>query len=148
MAVQSPRRTAGRRLAQAALVVAMALGSLALWTVIPFGWLRLAATLSSTYATIYLLAIIGAPLTMVAWGWCLYRLNYAYLRRTGRAPPAPAPGWERPAVGPRRDRGQMMVIDVFLVVSAVIGVSLLVVWYLLLGHAPTSTPWPDELSGG
>ena len=125
----------------------MALGSLALWTVIPFGWLRLAATLSSTYATIYLLAIIGAPLTMAAWGWCLYQLNHAYLRRTGRSAPEQKPGWVRPAVGPPREREQLMVIDVFLVVSAVIGVILLVVWYLLLGHSPTSTPWPDELSG-
>jgi hypothetical protein len=147
MAVQSPQRNAAGRLAQAALVVAMALGSLALWTVIPFGWLRLAAALSSTYATGYLLAIIGAPLTMAAWGWCLYRLNYVYLRLTGRAAPDHAPGSARAAVGPSRDRG-LLVIDAFLVVSAVIAVILLVVWFLFLGHSPTSTPWPDELSGG
>src|SRR2546423_15180206 len=105
MAVKSPQRSAAGRLAQAARVVPMALGSLALWTVIPFGWLRLAATFSSTYATGYLLAIIGAPLTMAAWGWSLHRLNYVYLRLTGRAAPDHAPGSTGAAVGPRPDRG-------------------------------------------
>ena len=134
---QDARRQVPATAAAGIVVVIMIVGAVSMWTVIPFGWLRLSGSLSDSYTTIYVLAILGCPAAMMLWGWGLYRVNRLYLRlcersrgagRLGDSPPAP--------------------LDVLLVASAAVSLILLVVWWLALAHPPTSTPWPDELSGG
>jgi hypothetical protein len=41
-----------------------------------------------------------------------------------------------------------MLLDVMMVVSVVLAVVALVLWFTVFAASPTSTPWPDELSGG
>ena len=131
-------RRGGRHLAaRAFLAIVMGLGSLLLWTVIPFGWLRLASSLSDRYTTVYLLALLGCPVAMLLWGWGLYRVNRVYLRLAD------------PTRGARpRDEPRLTLLEVLLIASAAIALILLMVWWLALAHPPTSTPWPDEVSGG
>src|SRR5436305_8489920 len=67
------------RLAEIVLIAVMGVGSLFLWIGIPAGWLFIASRLSSDYPKIYLLALIFCPLTMIAFGWFLLRVNGRYL---------------------------------------------------------------------
>ena len=133
----TPASSLGNGLAQAFLILVMALGSLVLWTVIPFGWLQLSASLSDSYTRIYVLALLGCPAAMMLWGWGLYRVNRLYLRLCERSRGSGRLGDSPPAL-----------LDVLLVASAALALILLAVWWLALAHPPTSTPWPDELSGG
>ena len=137
---------AGRHLAaRAFLAIVMGLGSLLLWTVIPFGWLRLASSLSDRYTTVYLLALLGCPVAMLLWGWGLYRVNRVYLRLAD-----PTRGSDRGSGRGASPRGEprLTLLEVLLIASAAIALILLMVWWLALAHPPTSTPWPDEVSGG
>ena len=134
--------------ARAFLAIVMALGSILLWTVIPFGWLRLSASLSDRYATIYVLALLGCPVAMLLWGWGLYRVNRVYLRLGDPTRGADGSSWARSrGAGPGREP-RLLLLEVMLIASAAIALILLVVWWVGLAHPPTSTPWPDELSGG
>jgi hypothetical protein len=79
-----------------------------MWTVIPFGWLWLASLLSSTVYVIYLIALIGAPATMVLDAWALHRLQAAYLRLRGRSPVSDADSMD----ADRRGRRKWRLLDV------------------------------------
>ena len=140
-------RRGGRHLAaRALLAIVMALGSVVLCTVIPFGWLRLSASLSDRYTTVYLLALFGGPVAMVLWGWGLIRVNRVYLRLAD-----PARGVDRGSRmrgAHRRGERRLTLLEVMVIASAIIALILLIVWWLALAHPPTSTPWPDEFSGG
>src|SRR5919198_6021620 len=131
------RRGARHGLARAFLAIVMAVGSVLLWTVIPFGWLHLSALLSERYTTVYVLALLGCPVAMLLWWWGLCRVNRVYLRLAD------------PTRGARpRDEPRPTLLEVLLIASAAIAIILLIVWWLALAHPPTSTPWPDEVSGG
>jgi hypothetical protein len=133
--------------ARAFLIIVMGVGSFCLWTVIPFGWLRLAASLSDRYTTVYVLALLGCPVAMLVWGWGLYRINRVYLRLADPARGADDGSWARSrGAGPRERR--LMLLEVLLIASAVIALIILVVWWLVLAHSPTSPPLPSEGSGG
>jgi hypothetical protein len=41
-----------------------------------------------------------------------------------------------------------MLLDVMMVVSVLVALVAFAVWFFFLAGTPTSTPWPDELSGG
>jgi hypothetical protein len=116
----------------------MALGSLALWTAVPLGVLWGVAAMARTPVAIYLIALVACPAAMIAWGWGLYRINGLYLRLTGR----PVPERDTAAGG-----REVMLLDVLVVASTVVAVVALLVWWLVFAGSPTSTPWPDELSG-
>jgi hypothetical protein len=139
---EDPARSA----AAASLAVLMAFGSVLLWTAIPAGWLRLAAELSDRAFTVYLLALLGCPASMILWAWGLHRLNARYLALRGKQQPTRRRPWESAAAG-TASGGGLTLLDVFLIVSAVLAVIGFVCWYLFLADSPTSTPWPDELSG-
>jgi len=129
--------------AAAALVPLLGLGSLALWTVVPMGWFWIASSLSDSYLTVYWVALLGCPLTMVLWGWGLYRINAVYLRLSGRDVAAQRRDWPESA-GTRRP---VMLLDVLLIASAVLALITVIVWFFFFAGSPTSTPIPDEFSG-
>ena len=126
------------RLAAGGLVAVMALGSLAMWTAVPLGVLWGAAAIAQTAVAIYLIAIAGCPLAMILCGWGLYRINGLYLSLTGRLDAEP---------DGESDGRQVMLLEALVIGSAIIAAITLVVWLLFFAGSPTSTPWPDELSG-
>ena len=125
--------TAGSsRAAAAALVVAMGVGSLVLWIGLPLGWLWLAGRLSEDYPTIYLIALAAAPLSMVLFGWGLYRLNRVYMRVSGA--PVPSAGrqrsaWMRSMRDDRNLRAPKNVLDTFMAISVAIAFVLFLIWF-------------------
>lgn len=125
-------RTATRRGAGALLVCVMAVGSLVLWTVIPAAWLRIAAALSDARPVGYVIALFGAPATMLAWGRGLFGISCAYARLRG---------------ADERERGSHSLLELMIVVSAALGLLAFAAWFFFLAGSPTATPWPDELSG-
>jgi lysylphosphatidylglycerol synthetase-like protein (DUF2156 family) len=126
----------------------MGAGCLVLWLGIPLAWLRVASWFSATGYVIYLVALLGCPITMAVWGWGLYRLNNVYLDLTGQERPPAQPRWLESATKPSGTRRPLMLLDVMMVVSVLLAVAVVALWSLVFAASPTSTPWPDELSGG
>jgi hypothetical protein len=135
-----PPRKAGMavRLARLTLLVAMAVGSLALWVAVPLGWIWLASRVTSTNHFVFLATLACCPVTMVAVLRGLASLHEIYAglgsrpKAHGRLPPA----WRRSLRDeshPQRDR---TILDVFLVVSAVIAVVALNIWFFLFSASP------------
>ena len=129
--LQIPRpRPIGLRLTAAALLVTMALGCVALWTAVPIGALWFAAAVTTSRAGIYVVALCACPIAMLVWGAALSRVNGLYVRLA------------------QRDDGEgSSPLDTLLVGSFVFAVVAFLVWYFVLSGTPSSTPWPDEVSG-
>ena len=127
--IQRPRPI-GLRLTAAALLVTMALGCVALWTAVPIGALWFAAAVTTSRAGIYVVALFACPIAMLVWGAALSRVNGLHVRLA------------------HRDDGEgSSPLDTLLVGSFVFAVLAFLVWYFVLSGTPSSTPWPDEVSG-
>jgi len=118
-------------IAVAALIV---LGSLALWIGVPVGGFWLAGQLTTDAVGAVLIALLGIPATMVAFGWVLYRMGALYesMRGAAAAPRGP-PAWrmslgEERAVT-RRARGGRPLIEVAMTFSAVAALAVMAVWF-------------------
>lgn len=136
------RTAAARHAAALGLVAALALGSLVMWIAIPAAWLWLTSQASDEYLTIYGAALVGAPLTMVAWGWCLHRINRAYLRVSGRAsgPPSRA-SWLRPSSGPGEGRPVRDPLAVCMAASVVLALICLAAFLYFAGPGAAPGAW-------
>jgi hypothetical protein len=130
---------------RAVLGVAIVVGSLAMWLGIPFFWIWVMSQLIDEYPSIYLLSLAACPLTMILWGWMLSRLNRVYGELTPHD--ADAPGLQRSAwlgsmSGERRPRRrQPTLLDVSMVISVVIALSVMAVWFF--GFAHLWGPFPE-----
>ena len=130
---------------RALLAVVIVAGSLGMWLGIPAFWIWLAGQLIQEYPSIYLLALAACPLTMIVWGWLLYRVHAVY---DALAPPPPElPGTQRAAwlgslSGERRPRRrEATLLDVSMIVSVLIALAVMAVWFF--GFAQMSGPLPD-----
>jgi hypothetical protein len=128
-----------------ALACVIVVGSLIFWIGIPLFWIWVAGQLIDEYPSIYLLALAACPLTMIVWGWVLYRVNLIYMEL---APPPPdAPGVQRSAwLGSLSDnrepkRHQLSLLDVSMIVSVIIALTAMAVWFFAFAH--TTGPLPD-----
>ena len=139
----------GRSLPQAvyrtALACVIVVGSLLFWVGIPLFWIWVAGQLTAEYPSIYLFAAAACPLTMIGWGWILYRVNLIYVEL---APPPPdSPGTQRSAwLGSLSDnrrpkRRQSTLLDVSMIVSVIIALTALAVWFFAFAHS--AGPLPD-----
>jgi hypothetical protein len=115
----------------AAVIVA---GSAVMWIGVPLGGVWLASRVTSDGVTMVLFALLVVPLTMVAFGWMLYRASATYEELRGHAhhPTAP-PSW-RMSLGEerassRRARGSRQLIDVAMTVSALAALVVMAVWF-------------------
>ena len=114
----------------------MALGSLALWIAIPAGWLWVTRDLQPLGAR-FLIVIVGCVSSMLGAGVFLYRLEAVYVRMTGMAQPEPAPpGWLRTVGDAGLSRRRLTLLEIFLVVSALVALLALVVWWAFLADSP------------
>jgi hypothetical protein len=92
-----------------------------------------------------MLALAACPLTMIAWGWMLYRVNAIYVEITPH--PDDAPGTQRSAWlgslsdgrGPRRR--QASLLDASMIVSVIIALTAMAVWFFAFAH--NSGPLPE-----
>jgi hypothetical protein len=126
----------GRRLAAVLLLVAMAVGSLALWIVVPVACLYAASKLVGTSGEEY---VVGLPMTiaaMVAFGAFLAWLNRLYLRITGVLARYEAE-IEELGVAPAFLRGPL---EPLLVTSLVIALAVLAVWFFGYAKNPPLVP--------
>jgi hypothetical protein len=113
----------------------MALGSLALWIAIPSGWLWVTRHIEPLGAR-FLVVITGCVISMLGAGSLLFRLEAFYARTTGARPAVATPGWMRSVGDEGQSRPRMSLLEVLLVVSALIALLTLVVWWVFLADSP------------
>jgi hypothetical protein len=128
-----------------ALAFTIVVGSLVTWIGIPLFWVWLAGQLSHDYPSIYIVALGGCPLTMIVWGWVLYRINAVYSELTpprGDAPGVQRSAWLGSLSGERKPRRrQATLLDVSMIVSVIIAVTAMAVWFFAFAH--NTGPLPD-----
>jgi hypothetical protein len=125
----------GTRLRNAALVALMALGSLALWTAIPAGWMYATREIESDGAR-FVLTILGCVASMAGAGSLLYRLEAFYFRLSGSHAPEPAPpSFLRTINDERSVRPRLGLLDRFMAASAVLALLALLLWWVLLADS-------------
>jgi uncharacterized protein (DUF2062 family) len=129
-----PPRSFGERLAAAGLAAVIVLGSASMWLGIPLGGVWLAARLTSDGVTMVLFALLVVPVTMVGFGWALYRVGATYeqLRGHAHSPPSP-PSWRTSLSeergSSRRARASRPLVDVAMTVSAIAALVVMAVWF-------------------
>jgi hypothetical protein len=111
------RDGANTRVARHLLGLVIVLGSLAFWTVVPIGWLYLAGDVTSHAGGRFLLAIFGVPLMMA--------LSFMLLSRVEAY---------RNELRPVTSGNGVSLLEAALVVSAVVAVIALVVWWAFLAE--------------
>ena len=123
--------SAADRLAAGFLFVLLAAGSLALWIVIPAGWLWLASRMTNSTASHFAASILGMPVAIILFGLALSWLNRLYMRvRWAHVPP---PEVEDEEEARRIARGPL---EPLLVVSLAIAIVVFVFWFLVLAEDP------------
>jgi hypothetical protein len=125
------------RLAAALLLALMAVGSLVLWIGVPAGCLYAAGQWTETTAQHFLLALPMTLAAMVLFGWLLFWINGIYMRVTNviRADSA-ADKAEEDEDEEERRRAYRGPLELFLVVSLVIAIVALVVWFFVFAENP------------
>jgi hypothetical protein len=123
----------------AALAVVICLGSAFLWIGVPAGGLWIAGQVTRTPEGFLLFVLGGIPLTMIAVGFLLFRVNAVYERLRPGGPAAPrraawldAASEERPSL--KRLRAGRSLLEVSMAVSVVAALVLLVVWFFFIAE--------------
>ena len=114
----------------------MAVGSLALWIVVPLGCLWVSSKAVGSSAEEYLLGLPMTIAAMIVFGIALVRLNQLYLRVTGVLARYEAEQ-EEFGVAPRFLRGPL---EPLLVGSLIIALLAMFVWFFLLAKNPPLVP--------
>ena len=111
------------------------LGSLVMWIGIPLGWVWLVSQLADHYPDVYAGALFGCPVTMVLLGLLLARLNALHLRVTGGSASRGRTAWLKSLSGDRLARRPRTVLDTSMVVSVVIAIVAMAIWYFFFAHS-------------
>ena len=135
-----PHRHAGG----AVLVLLMALGSIAMWLVVPIAWLWLGSQMTnSSQPSIgpYLLVLAGTIVSMIVIGKLLGTLNRMHMRVTGRMRDTREQAtWMKSMRGERRgthqDRG---VLDGVMMISVGIALALFGIWFFAFAGSSLPT---------
>jgi ABC-type protease/lipase transport system fused ATPase/permease subunit len=136
MAARPPAAGVGTRLVGAVLIVAMAIGSLALWIAVPLGCLWVSSKVVGSSSEEYLLGLPMTIAAMILFGMALVWLNRLYLRVTGVLARYEAEQ-EEFGVAPHSLRGPL---EPLLVGSLVIALVAMFVWFFLLARNPPLVP--------
>ncbi len=124
------------RARSAGLILAMSVVSLLMWIGVPLGWLWIAAQLSSDYQAIYLWALFAIPLTMVAVGWILFRINAVYMRVSHEPAGPRQTTWLRSQAADRSSSEPKRAIDVIMACSVGLAMALMAVWFFFYAGSP------------
>ena len=126
------------RIAAAALAVAIVFGSLFLWIGVPVLGMWIAGQVTSSSVGFLFATLGGIPITMIATGFAIYRLNALYedVRPGERHTPQSRSAWNvslsEERAGVRRARAPRPLVDVAMTASAVTALVLLVVWFFFI----------------
>lgn len=115
-----------------ALIVAMALGSVAMWIGLPLGLVFLASQLTdSTQPSMgpYLVVLFGLPAGMALIGKGLAKLDRMYAAAGGEMPQRYRPGWTRSMRGERTSNRKWSVLDRVMLVSVILCLIAMAVWF-------------------
>jgi hypothetical protein len=128
------------RIAAAALAVGIVFGSLFLWIGVPVLGMWIAGQLTTSNVGFLFATLGGIPVTMVATGFLIYRLNGLYedVRPGERRTPSGRSAWNvslsEERAGDRRARAPRPLVDVAMTASAVTALVLLLVWFFFLAE--------------
>jgi hypothetical protein len=136
-------RSLGRTLAEKPaaifLVLLMAVGSVALWLVIPLAWIYAAShVVKTTQPTLgpYLMILFGVPTSMFVVGKLLYRLNGVYERLTGQDSEVRVQlPWHRSMRGERQPQRRTTVLELVMMISVSLAVLTFGIWFFFFAHA-------------
>jgi len=129
----------GRALAASVVFVAMLFTALALWTLIPLGWIWIGSKVSTTQFPSegpYAVVAVGIIVTIVIDAWLIGRLNGLYVRITGTDRLAPMrPSWLR-SMREAPAPGTTTVVEAVLMGSVLLALAVFVAWFFLLAGSP------------
>lgn len=136
-----PRVTsAATGLAASFVFVVMLLTALALWTVIPVGWIWIGSKVATTQFPAegpYAVVGIGIILTIVLDAWLIGRLNALYMRITGTNRLAPMrPNWLKSMRDSGDTAGTTTVVEAVMMGSVLLAGVVFVGWFFLLAGSP------------
>jgi hypothetical protein len=110
-------------IASAALGLLIVAGSAFIWIGLPPLGFWIAGRLTSTTESFLLFVLAVIPVSMIGFGWLLYRLGAAY-----------------EGLRLRRARSARPLVDVAMVVSAAVALVLMAVYFLVFGEMRLVTP--------
>jgi hypothetical protein len=130
--------------AKAALIVAMALGSVALWIGSPIGWLWIASQMQTDSKGAgfgpYLVVLVGIAVTAVVLAKGLQRLNRLYGVVAGDDEPVRIVlPWHRSLRGENEGKAPRTVLDVVMVISVASGVVAMTIWFFFFAGSSLPT---------
>ena len=120
----------------ALLIVLMSAVSLFMWIGVPLAWLWIAAQVSSDYQAIYLWVLFAIPLTMVAVGWVLFRINAVYIRVSHEPAGPRQTAWLRSQAHDRSSSEPKRAIEVIMACSVGLAMALMAVWFFFFAGSP------------
>ena len=128
------------RIAAAALAVGIVFGSLFLWIGVPVLGMWIAGQVTTSSVGFLFATLGGIPVTMVATGFAIYRLNALYeeVRPGERRAPQSRSAWNvslsEERAGYRRARAARPLVDVAMTASAITALVLLLVWFFFIAE--------------
>jgi hypothetical protein len=130
-------------LVRAALILVMAVGSIAMWIAVPVAWLYLASRLSQgTQPTLgpFVMVLVGIPLSMVVIGKLLATLDRLYGRVTGTLAQVHIQmPWHKSMRGERGSTRPRSVLDIVMVISVSLALLLFGLWFFLIAGSSLPT---------
>jgi hypothetical protein len=127
-------------LAASALFLAMLFTALALWTLIPLGWIWIGSKVSETQFPSegpYAVVAVGIIVSIVIDAWLIGVLNNAYVRLTGTDRLAPMrPGWLKSMRDSTAPASTTTVVEAVMMGSVVLAGAVFVAWFFLLAGSP------------
>jgi hypothetical protein len=125
--VNQPAQRPVDRVVGAFLIVLMAIGSVATWTVVPVATLRFGVDLLESQALQLIAGLILVPTAMILFSVGLFWLNGLYLRVTGQW------GYDEEEDRPLRRRGPLEPLMLW---SLLIALVLISYWFFFLAEGP------------
>jgi hypothetical protein len=118
-----------------AIATLIFLGSLVMWIGLPLAWVWVVSRFADHYPDVYAGALFGCPVTMVLLGLLLGRLNALHMRVSGAYGPRGRTAWLKSLSGERAPRRDWTVLDRSMVVSVVLAILVMAVWYFFFAHS-------------
>ena len=135
----APARPAGM-LFRMAMIVLMAIGSIAMWLGVPLGLIYVVSkSVESTQPSLgpYMIILFGVPIGMTIIGKGLGILDRYYVRRTGGFQERYRPGWLKSMRAERRaSTGNWKVLDVVMIWSVSTAGLAMAIWFFFFPSSP------------